>query len=103
MDFILALLRGARCQLGREFPSSLERDDRQQLHGLAAGVPAGLWPSGSEGRLWQAQRAWAARCQGEESGRALATREQKQLCSVSATGRAFRKSGFVVEDKHELR
>lgn len=34
-DFTAALLRGARCQPGREFPSSLERDDRQQLHGLA--------------------------------------------------------------------
>jgi len=63
----------------------------------------GLWPSGSEGRLRQAQRAWAAQCQGEQSGRTLTTREQKQLCSASATGRAFRKSGFVAEDKHELR
>lgn len=35
VDFTAALLRGARCHPGREFPSSLDKDDRQQLHRLA--------------------------------------------------------------------
>lgn len=95
VDFTAALLRGARCQPGREFPSSLERDDRQQLHGLA-----GPCASGASSPL-RALRG--SMCQGEDSAGSPATREHNRLCSVSATGGDFRKSGFVVEDKLELR
>lgn len=41
-------------------------------------------------------------CQGEDSHGSPATREHNRLCSVSTTGRVFRKGGFVVEDKREL-
>lgn len=95
VDFTAALLRGARCQPGREFPSSLERDDRQQLHGLT-----GPCASGASSPL-RALRG--SMCQGEDSAGSPATREHNRLCSVSATGGDFRKSGFVVEDKLELR
>lgn len=52
-DFTAALLRGARCQPGREFPSSLERDDRQQLHGLAGPRASGASgpPAASRGLM----------------------------------------------------
>lgn len=95
VDFTAALLRGARCQPGREFPSSLEKDDRQQLHGLA-----GPCASRASSPL---RTLNAAQCQREDSTGSPATREHNWLCSVSTTGRDFRKSGFVVEYKLELR
>lgn len=101
VDFTSALLRGARCQPGRGFPSGVEGDDRQQLHGLpgpcaslGASGPLGA-PSGCGGPA----RAGCRQRQGEGGGGSPATREQKWLRWVSATGRVFRKSGFVVEDK----
>lgn len=105
VDFTSALLRGARCQPGREFPSGLERDDRQQLHGLV-GWYASLGASGPLGARSGDSGPGGAGCrqrQGEGGTGSPASREQKWLCWVSATGRVFRKSGFVVEDKHEPR
>lgn len=66
---------------------------------------SGSWPLCLQGQQpsESTERLDAAQCQGEDSTGSPTTREHNRLCSVSTTGRDFRKSGFVVEDKLELR
>lgn len=81
VDFTSALLRGTRCQPGREFPSGLERDDRQQLHGWCASLGAS-GPPGARGGCGRARVALGPRPAGSRSGSAGSAQQEEFLGRV---------------------